>query len=220
MSNLDAKLRLDMRAALRSLHNETGITSIYVTHDQSEALAMSTRIAVMNTAVVHQVGTPDEVYERPNTRFVAMFLGRNNIFDGVVTDVTGPALSLRLDNGTVLRGRTSRTSPGLSLSRGSQIGATIRAEAISLAPASQGQNVVDGVVTDVEYVGASLSCELKSPIGRILMDLSGTGVRPAVGDRLSVLLSEESIYFVPADEAATSDAEITGAQAALMDLPQ
>ena len=80
--------------------------------------------------------------------------------------------------------------------------------------------MVDGVVTDVEYVGASLSCELKSPIGRILMDLSGTGVRPAVGDRLSVLLSEESIYFVPADEAATSDAEITGAQAALMDLPQ
>ena len=85
MSNLDARLRLDTRAALRNLHAETGITSIYVTHDQAEALAMSTRVTVMNTAELHQVGTPAEVYERPSTRFVATFLGQNNIFDSSIS---------------------------------------------------------------------------------------------------------------------------------------
>lgn len=213
MSNLDAKLRLDMRGALRSLHNETGITSIYVTHDQAEALAMSTRIAVMNTAVVHQVGTPEEVYERPSTRFVAMFLGRNNVFDGVVAQVEGEGVSLRLDNGLVLRGYTSRCSPDLQFTIGNRIGATIRAEAVALADAGTSENVVDGVVADVEYIGAALSCELESPIGRILLDMTGAGIRPTVGDRLSVALSAESIYFVPDEVASDVDATASSATA-------
>jgi len=200
MSNLDAKLRLDMRGALRSLHNETGITSIYVTHDQAEALAMSTRIAVMNTSVVHQVGTPAEVYERPNTRFVAMFLGRNNVFDGTVSAVDGDDVYLRLADGSVLRGSASRTSPGLPLAPGSQIGATIRAEAVQFSTGEQSENLVDGTVSDVEYVGATLSCELETAMGRILLDLTGAGIRPTLGQRLTVHLSEKSIYFVPAEQ--------------------
>jgi len=199
MSNLDARLRLDTRAALRSLHAETGITSIYVTHDQAEALAMSTRVAVMNTAEVHQVGTPSEVYDRPSTRFVATFLGRNNIFDGVVTRVDGDTVHVRLPDGTSLTGSASRTSPDLPLATGSAVGASIRAEAIHVASEVGSQNVVSGTVTDVEFVGATLSCELETPIGPLLLDLTGAGIRPNRGERLSVLLSSTSIYFVPVE---------------------
>ena len=202
MSNLDAKLRLETRGALRKLHAETGITSIYVTHDQAEALAMSTRVAVMNTAEVHQVGTPAEVYERPSTRFVATFLGRNNIFDGVVTMVDGDKVHVRLPDGSTLVGSTSRTSPDLPLVQGSAVGASIRAEAVHIANEAGGQNVVSGTVTDVEFVGATLSCELETPIGPLLLDLTGAGIRPTRGDRLSVVLSATSIYFVPAEPTA------------------
>ncbi len=201
MSNLDAKLRLETRGALRSLHAETGITSIYVTHDQAEALAMSTRVAVMNTAEVHQVGTPAEVYERPSTRFVAAFLGRNNIFDGVVTGVAGDVVNVRLSDASTIQGSVSRTSPGLPLAPGNAVGVTIRAETIRLASQADTQNVVSGTVTDVEYVGATLSCELEAPIGAVLLDLTGAGIRPTLGDRLSVLLSAASIYFVTAGPA-------------------
>ena len=201
MSNLDARLRLDTRAALRNLHAETGITSIYVTHDQAEALAMSTRVAVMNTAELHQIGTPAEVYERPSTRFVATFLGRNNIFDGVVTKVDGDLVHVRLPDGTSISGSASRTSPGLPLTPGSAVGASIRAEAIHVASEADSQNVVSGSVTDVEFVGATLSCELETPIGALRLDLTGAGIRPTRGDRLSVLLSPASIYFVPVEPA-------------------
>ena len=201
MSNLDAKLRLDTRAALRNLHEETGITSIYVTHDQAEALAMSTRVAVMTTAKVHQVGTPAEVYERPSTRFVATFLGRNNIYDGVVTTVEGDKVHVRLPDGTTITGSASRTSPDLPLQPGSAIGASIRAEAVHVASETDSQNVVVGIVTDVEFVGATLSCELETPIGPLLLDLIGAGIRPSRGDRISVLLSPGSIYLVPVEPA-------------------
>jgi len=200
MSNLDAKLRMETRGALRNLHAETGITSVYVTHDQAEALAMSTRVAVMNTAVVHQVGTPAEVYERPSTRFVASFLGRNNIYDGVVTALEADVVTVRLSDGGTVQGSASRTSPELPLVPGSMVGLTIRAEAIALAGAADTQNVVHGVVADVEYVGATLACELTTPIGPLLLDLTGAGIRPAPGERLSVLLPVASIYFVPAEE--------------------
>lgn len=160
---------------------------------------MSTRVAVMNTAEVHQVGTPAEVYERPSTRFVATFLGRNNIFDGVVTTVDSDLVHVRLPDGTSLTGSPTRTSPGLPLTPGSAVGASIRAEAIHVASEGDSQNVVSGTVTDVEFVGATLSCALETPIGALLLDLTGAGIRPSRGDRLSVLLSSASIYFVPVE---------------------
>src|SRR6185295_8467020 len=87
LSNLDAKLREETLAALRLLHHSTGVTTIYVTHDQSEAIAMSDRIAVLNRGKIHQIAAPDEIYERPATRFVAGFIGRNNVIDAAVQSV-------------------------------------------------------------------------------------------------------------------------------------
>ena len=200
MSNLDAKLRLEMRGALRDLHAETGITSVYVTHDQAEALAMSTRIAVMNTAMVHQVGTPDEVYSRPRTAFVAGFLGRNNLLDAIVRRVDGRRAALELTDGSTLEVLVDNAAPGVSFEPGSMLVATVRAESVRPAASDESQNVVSGTVADVDFVGYSLSCELDTPVGRIKVDLTGTHARPQRGDALRVVLPAESAYCVPAEQ--------------------
>ena len=91
LSNLDARLRLHMRDELKSLVKSTGVTAIYVTHDQKEALSMADRIAVMNAGEIVQIGTPEEVYNRPETRFVADFLGEANFLDGRISAPGNPA---------------------------------------------------------------------------------------------------------------------------------
>ena len=81
LSNLDARLRLDMRAELQRIHKETGLTMIFVTHDQSEALALADRIVVMRNGAIEQVGTPEEIYNAPSSAFVAEFVGFENVFE-------------------------------------------------------------------------------------------------------------------------------------------
>src|SRR5437016_11530971 len=84
LSNLDAKLRAEMRVELRELQQRLGVTSLYVTHDQEEALAISDRVIVMNVGGIEQIGTPEDIYNRPRTRFVADFVGSANLIDGTV----------------------------------------------------------------------------------------------------------------------------------------
>lgn len=84
LSNLDAKLRIEMRSAIREVQKQVGITTVYVTHDQEEALAISDRIAVMKLGVIQQIGTPQDIYSRPYNAFVATFIGHSNLFHGVV----------------------------------------------------------------------------------------------------------------------------------------
>ena len=105
LSNLDASLREEMRFEIRRLHEEMRITSVYVTHDQAEAMVTSDRIAVMNHGRIEQIGTPEEVYERPSTQFVASFIGRTNCLSAVMHDASsvrwnGLALSVA-PNGAV-----------------------------------------------------------------------------------------------------------------------
>ncbi|MFQ6099185.1 MAG: ABC transporter ATP-binding protein, partial [Armatimonadota bacterium] len=94
LSNLDARLRLQMREEIRRIHREVGITAIYVTHDQEEALSMADRLAVMNDGRIEQVGTPREVYTRPANEFVAGFIGDTNFIDGVVRAVEGETVTV------------------------------------------------------------------------------------------------------------------------------
>jgi iron(III) transport system ATP-binding protein len=88
LSNLDAKLRVDMRNAIKDIQREVGITTVYVTHDQEEAMAVSDRIAVMKSGVIQHLGTPQEIYQRPANVFVATFIGRTNILEGTLTKLT------------------------------------------------------------------------------------------------------------------------------------
>ena len=92
LSNLDAKLRVEMRTAIKEIQNNVGITTVYVTHDQEEAMAVSDRIAVMNGGVIQHVGTPKNIYQRPANTFVATFIGRSNILEGEMTVENGRAL--------------------------------------------------------------------------------------------------------------------------------
>lgn len=89
LSNLDAKLRIEMRSAIREVQKQIGITTIYVTHDQEEALAISDRIAVMNKGVINQIGTPEQIYSRPYNAFVSTFIGHSNLFKGRISKIEG-----------------------------------------------------------------------------------------------------------------------------------
>jgi len=89
LSNLDAKLRVEMRGAIRDVQKEVGITTVYVTHDQEEALAISDRIAVMKDGIVQQVGTPKEIYTRPKNIFVSTFIGHSNLYKGTIEEQDG-----------------------------------------------------------------------------------------------------------------------------------
>ena len=92
LSNLDAKLRVEMRTVIKEIQNSVGITTVYVTHDQEEAMAVSDRIAVMNGGVIQHVGTPKNIYQRPANTFVATFIGRSNILEGQMTAADGKAV--------------------------------------------------------------------------------------------------------------------------------
>ena len=102
LSNLDAKLREEMRTEIREIQRELGITTLFVTHDQAEALTMADRVAVMHQGRIEQIGTPEEIYERPRSRFVATFIGRANLIPGTVVESHAHAARVRIDGGPVV----------------------------------------------------------------------------------------------------------------------
>jgi iron(III) transport system ATP-binding protein len=132
LSNLDAQLREQMRGELQRLQKESGVTSIYVTHDQSEALALSDRIAVMNKGLIVQLGTPKEIYQRPTSEFVAQFIGKTNMLHGDVA--TGAAADATAQVGTPL-GPVAAFFPAAVAAR-THIAVVIRPENIEIAAGS------------------------------------------------------------------------------------
>lgn len=161
---LDLKLRKAMQLELKLLQDQVGITFIYVTHDQEEALTMSDRIAVMDRGLVLQVGTPHEIYEQPATRFVADFIGETNLIPGQVVAIEREVVQLALPGSTLLR---APGGPGVTV--GSSVTLAIRPERIMLGPAPtlETTNQVEGKVIDVVYTGATTSIlvRLESDIG-------------------------------------------------------
>src|SRR5262249_7256227 len=145
LSNLDAKLRLEMRAEIRRIHRELGRTTIYVTHDQDEALSMADRIVVLQDGTVQQIGTPEEVYAQPANLHVARFMGFRNIVELDVELVCGDEVTLRGPWGA-LRG-TVKQAPG-----GRRAVAAIRPDEIAIGPASTANSIL-GEVEGVEYYG-------------------------------------------------------------------
>ncbi|MEV4375893.1 ABC transporter ATP-binding protein [Streptosporangium sp. NPDC049644] len=146
---LDLKLRQAMQIELKRIQREVGITFVYVTHDQSEALTMSDRIAVMNDGMVEQLGTPREIYERPATTFVAGFIGTSNLLSGTVDGLRSGFAVLRLgDEDQVL-------TEGGSFAAGEPIAITVRPEKIGISTEEPtgDLSVVRGVVSEVVYLG-------------------------------------------------------------------
>jgi len=152
LSNLDAKLREDMRFELKRLQRDIGVTGIYVTHDQTEALAMSNKVAVMRDGKIEQIGHPREVYEAPRSRFVADFIGTSNFIDGVVESRSGGSYLVRTDDGE-LRLQSEADYPV-----GQQVVVSIRPEHVSLEVGANGTgpNRWRGQVAARAFLGESV----------------------------------------------------------------
>ncbi len=148
LSNLDTKLRIEMRGEIRRICKEAGLTAIYVTHDQKEALSVGDRIAVMESGHIRQAGAPAEVYRQPATRFVADFMGETNFIDGTVVEVSGE--SVRVD--TALR-QFMGSVHGWAPVRGEKVLLSIRPEAWSLGADANAANALQGRIRERVYLG-------------------------------------------------------------------
>jgi spermidine/putrescine transport system ATP-binding protein len=155
---LDLKLRKQMQVELKRIQQEVGITFIYVTHDQEEAMTMSNRIAVMNRGRYEQLGDPESLYERPATRFVAGFLGISNLLPGTVDGTDNGYVRMRLANDTLIR--APRSDLGGLMSVG------VRPEKIRLhevdVEAPDGHNALDGTIVDASYLGVSTQYQVEA----------------------------------------------------------
>lgn len=153
LSNLDARLRERSRVWLSQVTRQVGLTTVYVTHDQSEALALSDRIAVMNGGRVSQLGKPQEIYDTPTDPFVADFIGSSNFLNGRIQGSLGPQrVMVTLAGGRLIAAHSAR-----SFATGSEVQIALRPERLGIgttAPEGDGQNVLPGKIIDRSYLGA------------------------------------------------------------------
>jgi spermidine/putrescine transport system ATP-binding protein len=197
---LDLKLRKQMQLELKRIQTEVGITFIYVTHDQEEAMTMSDRIAVMRAGHIEQIGTPEQLYERPTTPFVAGFLGVSNLLEGEVAGHDGPLVSVRLRDGTVLRA----PADGVAASGAVRVGVRpekLRVEA-SEDGASNGLNSLAGVVLDASYIGVSTQYLVETADGHRLtvyaqnLDTAGASEVMADGQRVRLTWKPQHTFVI------------------------
>ncbi|MDO8884701.1 MAG: ABC transporter ATP-binding protein [Pseudotabrizicola sp.] len=193
LSALDAKVRVSLRNQIRQIQQDLGITTIFVTHDQEEAMSISDRIVVMNGGVADQVGAPFEIYNRPRTKFVANFVGTLNTFEVEVTDPT--------------TGRVTLAGQGLSLPNaplaahvGEKLSVALRPEALRLGRLPDAEALLTAKVTDVNFMGSVI---------RLKADLAGAAVSldtfnrpdtppPVVGSEVEVSLSGRDFILLQA----------------------
>ncbi|MBO1030975.1 ABC transporter ATP-binding protein [Tessaracoccus sp. SD287] len=185
LSNLDAKLREETRAQIRQIQQQTGTTSVYVTHDQSEAMAMSDRIAVMNQGVLHQVGAPREIYRRPATAFVARFIGRSNLVQATVEGREDGHLVARTERGEVLTAPIVDGYFSAEARTGDRVALSVRPEALSL---DDGRSPESGTITATvrmtEFTGSGCVVWLRYGDDDVLMSIPDTDELPENGQQV------------------------------------
>jgi iron(III) transport system ATP-binding protein len=198
LSNLDAKLREETRAALRQLHQSSRVTTIYVTHDQDEAMAMSDRIAVLHQGKVHQVSVPEEIYERPATRFVADFIGRNNVLDATIRSISENSVTVQFPDGVELTVDARRRASVVELTPGARVAVCLRAESLQFTGED---GIFSGIVTDVEYAGPVRSCVVKTSVGDLQVEVPSSVERPTPGQPVRLSITSSSAHLVgPSEE--------------------
>ncbi len=191
LSALDAKIRVSLRAEIRQIQQKLGITTIFVTHDQEEALSISDRIVVMNGGIAEQVGIPHEVYNRPTTRFVANFVGTLNNFTATVEDAKKGIVSF----GGV---RVTLPAGGLPKAKGGQLTLAIRPEAVHLGR-GDGRNVVlPATVEEVHFLGSVIRLRAKAAGVSVSLDsFNRTDVPPPpVGSATEISFSERDLIVL------------------------
>ncbi len=213
---LDAQIRTRLRVELKALQEEVGITFVFVTHDQEEALSMSDRVAVMNAGAPEQVGTPAEIYENPATVFVADFLGVSNLMDG---EATGPCTG-----GCAVKVGDFRLTAGCGVtSARGPVKLVARPERITLLEhGSEGENCLPGMVERTLYVGPSLQVMIRLATGAQLQaSVTNTGQTTGLdqGTPVAVQIPAEALRVLRADRGAADDAQEPPSAAAAADRP-
>jgi spermidine/putrescine transport system ATP-binding protein len=201
---LDLKLRKQMQVELKRIQSEIGITFIFVTHDQEEAMTMSDRIAVMRAGRIEQLGQPEELYERPKTDFVAGFLGVSNLIDADVAGRDERFATLRLDGGTFLR------APAAYVNGAPRVRLGIRPEKLRVIALNDeatdavdaDTNALDGTVLDASYIGVSTQYLVETPDGHKLtvyaqnLETSGAGEVLADGQRVRLTWKPQHTFVI------------------------
>jgi putative spermidine/putrescine transport system ATP-binding protein len=188
---LDKKLREHMQIELKHIHTRLNRTMIYVTHDQQEALVMSDRIAVMNKGEAEQVGTPDELYDKPVNKFVAGFIGESNFIEGIVVDKMDNRLTLQLDGGSshslIWEGSASRSEP---------ISFFIRPEKMFIVAVTSPECCLTGMIEEVIYIGETRQYRVKISPGKAV-NIREMNVRVGKGhqegERIGISWHKESL---------------------------
>jgi spermidine/putrescine transport system ATP-binding protein len=222
---LDLKLRKQMQVELKRIQQEVGITFIYVTHDQEEAMTMSDRIAVMNRGRYEQLGDPESLYERPATPFVAGFLGVSNLLPGAVQGTDGRYASVKLADDTVIRAPSGLVDGKTDVSVG------VRPEKIRLRePATgdatpAGHNALHGIVRDASYLGVSTQYQVEARGGARLTVYEQNVERAtraelwAPGEEVLLTWSPDHSFVVAIPSATTDTATAPQAVAVQEEIP-
>ncbi|WP_191062426.1 ABC transporter ATP-binding protein [Geminicoccus harenae] len=198
LSALDLKLRQHMRAELRTLQRRTGVTFVYITHDQGEALTMSDRIAVMSNGRIEQTGTPQEVYDRPGTAFCATFVGENNAFPGRIVEVADSIAALDTPHGRLLGRCGDTTRPGDAAIL------FVRPERCRLVDGQPVDNRVDTRVIRVDLEGAYANIVAEGPGRELSVHLTNGGglIDTAPGSLVTIGFDRQAALVLPAGSLA------------------
>ncbi|MGB8813964.1 MAG: ABC transporter ATP-binding protein [Paracoccaceae bacterium] len=192
LSALDAKIRVSLRNEIREIQQKLGITTLFVTHDQEEALSISDRIVVMNGGIAEQVGAPFEIYNRPTTRFVANFVGTLNTFDAVVDD---PATGR-----VTMAGQSVSLPQPLGVAKGATIGLALRPEALHLGRAEGREVVLPATITDVHFLGSVIRVRAMAAGTRVALDTFNRADMPPppVGAATEISLAARDLIILQA----------------------
>ncbi len=189
--SLDTKLKLAMQTELKALHKESGLTFIHVTHNQSEALALADRVYVMNEGRIEQQGSPTEVYRYPATRFVADFVGRNNLIDG---NLEGDRFRSAMGTFPAGQGATRLASGACT--------AVLRADAVRLGAAPAGAASLGVQLDALEYAGSIVTWFLRGPAGSLTADVSADDsgrLAPQIGDSYDAWWHPDDMHYLRAE---------------------
>jgi putative spermidine/putrescine transport system ATP-binding protein len=188
LSALDARIRVSLREEIRALQRKLGITTIFVTHDQEEALSMSDRVVVMNDGAIEQVGTPSEIYNAPVSRFVASFVGTLNLLNGRIVDASSGAIDIDGQRATTAR-KLNGAKPGDILPM------ALRPEALRIGVGGDDRNTLAGVIEDVAFLGAVVRVRVRLAEAAVIIDTFNTGANdlPALGAPITVNFGRDDL---------------------------
>ncbi|HUX50826.1 MAG TPA: ABC transporter ATP-binding protein [Spirochaetia bacterium] len=199
LSALDARIRTRLREEIRQIQRAVGITTVYVTHDQEEALSISDRVVVMDRGKIEQVGTPKEIYDTPATRHVASFIGTLNMIEATVSDARSGALDVG--------GVTIRTAAPIRAADGTVIHAAVRPERISPSTGAEGDNRLSGSVTETLFLGSTVRLVVRAHGRRLSVDLFNDPDLPVpqIGSAITLSFAPEACIPIHASPAHRSE---------------